>query len=191
MSTIQPRPKAQKQQSCIMHLLPDNIAIPISVGFAVGIAFVVVFSLFLGSATPPTHTDYDEPDGITLTRVPEQFQPWLAPANGNPYLWINEIAIDPSTRNKATYDNELWLHRAMDSRGNLSETDESIDIGREIRHGTVIRLDEAEKEAYFDFYKQTRTNISLIQVAFPNGSIRYYDVQFFEVSCANLGRAFC
>jgi hypothetical protein len=167
-----------------MHLLPDNIAIPISVGFAVGIAFVVVFSLFLGSAIPPTHTDYDEPDGITVTRVREQFQPWLAPANGIPHLWINEIAIDP-------YDNELWLHRAMNSRGNLSVTDESIDIGQEIRHGIVIRLNEAEKEAYFDFYKQTRTNISLIQVMFPNGSIRYYDVQFFEVSCANLGREFC
>ncbi|HEX7032001.1 MAG TPA: hypothetical protein VF172_03280 [Nitrososphaera sp.] len=163
--------------------MPDNIAIPAFVGLTVGIAFIMIFSLFPSSVILlPPQTDYDEPGGITVTRVPPQFQPWLPPANGVPHLWITEIAVDPDTRNKVTYDNAIWLHRAMDSRGNLAETDGMIDIGQEITTGTVIRLDEAEKEAYFDFYKQTRTNISLIQVTFPNGLVKYYDVKFLEVS---------
>lgn len=174
-----------------MHLLHDNIAIPVISGLAAGIALILIFSLFLVPAILPPQPDYDDLDGLAVSRVPPQFQPWLAPAYGIPHLWITEIAIDPSTRNKATYENDLWLHRAMDSRGDLSETDESIDIGQEIRIGTVIRLDDTEKEAYFDFYKQTRTNISLVQVTFPNGLVRYYNVQFFEVSCADLGMVSC
>lgn len=171
--------------------MAGSVTAPVLVGLLVGIAFIVLFSLFLGPAIMPPQTSYNEPDGIAVTRIPAQFQPWLAPANGIPHLWINEIAIDPNTRNKATYDNEIWLHRAMDSRGNLADTDSSIDIGQEIRIGTVIRLDEAEKEAYFDFYKQTRTNTSFIQVTFPNGLVRYYNVQFLEVSCSNIGKEFC
>jgi len=151
----------------------------------------VIFSVFLGSAILPPPTEHDEADGFTVTRGPPQFQPWLAPASGVPHLWITELAIDPNTRNKATYDNEIWLHRAMDSRGNLKATDRMIDIGQEIRIGTVIRLDEAEKEEYFDFYKQTRTNISLIQVKFANDLVKYYDAKYIEVSCSNLGKEAC
>jgi len=141
----------------------------------------MIFSLSLSSAILPPQTVYDEPSGITVTHVPPQSQPGIAPASGVPHLWITEIATDPDTRNKPTYDNAIWLHRAMDSRGNLAETDRTIDIGRKITTGTVVRLDEVEKEAYFDFYKQTSTNTSLIQVTFPNGLVKYYNVYFLEV----------
>lgn len=135
--------------------------------------------------------DYDDRDGFAITHLPGPFQPWLAPANGVPHLWITEMVIDPNTHNNATYDNAIWLHRAMDNRGNLADTDSSIDIGQEIKIGTVIRLNEDEKKVYFDFYKQTRTNTSEIQVTFPSGLIKYYTATYLEVSCSNIGKEFC
>ena len=163
--------------------MPDDIAIPVFAGLAVGIAFIVLFSLFLGSAIPPPQqTGYGELDGLAVTRLSEEWQPWLAPPNGVPHLWIIELATDPDTPDKVSYDEAPWLHRAMDDRGNLAETEESIDIGREIRVGTVIMLDNAEKEAFFDSYRQKMTDTPFFQVTFPDGLVKHYDVRFFEVT---------
>lgn len=162
----------------------DDIATPVSVGLAIGIAFIVLFSLFFGSAILPMQTNYEKSNELVVEHLPtEYYQPWLEPRYGVPYLWFTDVVMtDSSTPNKVNYDDALWLQRAMDNKGNFAAVDKSIDIGQEIRIGTVIRLDDAEMDAFFDFYKQARTNTPFFQVTFPDGLVKYYDVRFFEVS---------
>ena len=184
----------------------NSEAAPVIAGLAMGIALVLFFALLfhniiqayptprLGIGNYQSLTNLivpigkswqvneDNTTGIVETHVPAEFQPWLGPAFGEPHLYITEMAIsDPGGPIKVRYDHEVWLHRAMDKRGNLAKIDPSIDIGQEIRIGTVIRLDDAEKEAYYDVYKEARTNTSSFDVIFPNGLVKYYSIYFLEI----------
>ncbi len=156
----------------------DSIATPVLSGLAIGIAFVVILSVFLGPAI-----DYIHRNDIIVTRVPPgyYYQPWLEPRTGIPHLWITDVLVSGPDIPKANYDDALWIQRAMDSRGNLATVDKSINIGQGVRIGTVIMLDDSELESYFDFYRQAKTDNRFVQVSFPDAPAKYYDVCFIEV----------
>jgi hypothetical protein len=126
---------------------------------------------------------YGASNDLVIDRLPAgyQYQPWLEPRLGIPYLLITPMAkTDPEMHNKVNYDDAPWLYRAIDDKGNFAEIDKSLYIAQYVRNGTAIKIDNAEMEGFFDFYRKAKINTPFFEVRFPDGAVRYYDVRFLE-----------
>jgi hypothetical protein len=141
-----------------------------------GMLVVIVIALVLLSfaALVPSFSQTDTQNEMTPGPNPEK-EPYIAgsedafawppgdlPSTGNPQMQLVQLQAKPDSFNKINLEDANWLRSIIDKPGEwVSVTQESV-------------------LEYFAYYENARNHNSYIEVTFPDGSARYYEVVYTE-----------
>lgn len=85
------------------------------------------------------------------------------PSTGKPQLLITEMQATPDKYNKISYQAARWIQEP------LSKIGKSVD------------LPEQSKADYFSYLNSVRNNMAYFEVTFPDGSTKYFHIDYHEV----------
>lgn len=145
-------------------------------GLVVGIATVSILSLMLIPTTQVTAVDQrtiqdtigivqpgPSPDEMPIISENWQFHPRDGiPSTGKPQLKITELYAKPDKYNRINFHAAQWLQNIID------------------KPGKYVDLPEQSKAEYFGYYNSVRNTMAYFEVTFPNGTAKYYHIEFHE-----------
>jgi hypothetical protein len=147
------------------------------VGAVVGVIVASVFSLMLFLPTTVTAVDPNTIEqtigivqpGPSPKDVPRIVDTWeyvpmdKLPSTGKPQLMISEIQGKPDKYNKINYQAAKWIQDPLS------------------KPGKYVDLPEQSKAEFFGYLNSVRNNMAYYEVTYPDGSVKYFHVDYHEV----------
>lgn len=106
--------------------------------------------------------------GPSPDEVPRIVEKWTftspdnVPSTGKPQLKVTELLAKPDQYNKVRLASATWLQNIID------------------KPGKYVDLPDQAKAEYFGYLNSIRNNMAYYEVTFPDGTAKYYHIDFHE-----------